>query len=117
MIFDRVRSAMSIDEEISTFEKRLGSLATSIQEQQEKRQAFLLTIISVISAVDAVEGIMAGLNQVQEKLGWNSLSFYSILILLLLTAGYFLLGYLFPLHAQKLKRKLQKLSEKRRAKK
>jgi len=117
MIFNRVRSAMSIDEEIETFEKRLGNLATSIQEQQEKRQAFLLTIISVISAVDAVEGILAGLNQLQEKLGWNSLSFYSILILLLLTGGYFLLGYLFPLHAQKLKRKLQKLSEKRRAKK
>jgi hypothetical protein len=27
------------------------------------------------------------------------------------------LGYLFPLHAQKLKRKLQKISEKRRKKK
>jgi hypothetical protein len=108
LIFDRVRAALSIEEEIETFEKRLGSLATSIQEQQEKRQAFLLTIISVISAIDAIEGILAGLNQVQARLGWSSLPFYFILTIALLIVGYFLLGYLFPLHAQKLKRKIQK---------
>jgi hypothetical protein len=113
LIFSQIRGAMSIDEEIATFEKRLGSLATSIQEQQEKRQAFLLTIISVISAIDAVEGILAGLNQVQEKLGWSSIPFWTALLLTLLVAGYFLVGYLFPLHAQKLKRKFNKLIEKR----
>jgi hypothetical protein len=101
---------MSIEEEIDTFEKRLGSLASSIQEQQEKRQAFLLTIISVVSAIDAVEGILAGLNQVQEKLGWSNIPFYTTLIVTLLIAGYFLLGYLFPLLAQKLKRKLHRIS-------
>jgi hypothetical protein len=117
LIFDRVRAALSIEEEIETFEKRLGSLATSIQEQQEKRQAFLLTIISVISAIDAIEGILAGLNQVQEKLGWSSIPFYFILTTALLIGGYFLLGYLFPLHAQKLKRKVQKLVERMQKKK
>jgi hypothetical protein len=116
LIFTKVREALSIEEEIDTFEKRLGNLATSIQEQQEKRQAFLLTIISVISAAEAVEGIFSGLNQVQEKLGWSSLAFYFILILILLTAAYFVLGYLFPLHAQKLKRKMQKFFEKKGAK-
>ena len=116
LIFTKVREALSIEEEIDTFEKRLGNLATSIQEQQEKRQAFLLTIISVISAAEAVEGIFVGLNQVQEKLGWSSLAFYFILILILLTAAYFVLGYLFPLHAQKLKRKMQKFFEKKGAK-
>jgi hypothetical protein len=112
LIFDRVRAAMSIEEEIDTFEKRLGSLATSIQEQQEKRQAFLLTLISVISAIDAVEGILAGLNQVQERLGWGNIPFYSTLSILLLVAGYFLLGYLFPLLAQKLKRRIHSFSQK-----
>ncbi len=110
LIFDRIRASMSIEEEIDTFEKRLGSLASSIQEQQEKRQAFLLTIISVVSAIDAVEGILAGLNQVQEKLGWSNIPFYTTLIVALLIAGYFLLGYLFPLLAQKLKRKLHRIS-------
>jgi hypothetical protein len=117
LIFTKVREALSIEEEILSFEKRLGSLATSIQEQQEKRQAFLLTVISVISAAEAVEGIFSGLNQVQEKLGWSSLAFYFILILILLTAAYFVLGYLFPLHAQKLKRKMQKFFEKKRGQK
>jgi len=111
LIFDRIRAALHIEEEIETFEKRLGSLATSIQEQQEKRQAFLLTVISVISAIDAVEGILAGLNEVQEKLGWSSFPFYFTLTSILLVGGYFLLGYLFPLHAQKLRRKIQKIAE------
>ena len=101
---------MSIEEEIDTFEKRLGSLASSIQEQQEKRQAFLLTIISVVTAIDAVEGILAGLGQAQEILGWSDIPFYSTLIMAILIVGYFLLGYLFPLLAQKLKRKLYKIS-------
>jgi Mg2+ and Co2+ transporter CorA len=114
MIFDQIRGAMSIDEEIATFEKRLGSLATSIQEQQEKRQAFLLTIISVISAIDAVEGILAGMKQMQVKLGWSSWTFFSTLIIILLTTTYFLIGYLFPLHAQKIKRAVRKVTAKRR---
>jgi hypothetical protein len=114
MIFDQIRGAMSIDEEIATFEKRLGSLATSIQEQQEKRQAFLLTIISVISAIDAVEGILAGMKQIQVKLGWSSWTFFSALIIILLTITYFLVGYLFPLHAQKIKRAVQEVTAKRR---
>jgi len=71
----------------------------------------------VISAIDAIEGILAGLNQVQEKLGWSSIPFYFILTTALLIGGYFLLGYLFPLHAQKLKRKVQKLVERMQKKK
>ena len=88
-------------------------MATSIQEQQEKRQAFLLTVISVISAIDAVEGILAGLKQAKEKVGWSSFPFYFTLTLILLIVAYFLLGYLFPLHAQKLKRKIQKVIERK----
>jgi hypothetical protein len=42
LIFDKIRVALGIEDEIETFEKRLGNLAASIQEQQEKRQAFLL---------------------------------------------------------------------------
>ena len=105
LIFNRVRAAMSIDDEIDTFEKRLGNLATSIQEEQEKRQAFLLAIISVISAIDAVEGIIAGLRDVQNKLGWSNGLFYSALLVSILVAVYFLVGYLFPLHMQKLQRR------------
>jgi hypothetical protein len=112
LIFTKVREALSIEEEIDTFEKRLGNLATSIQEQQEKRQAFLLTLISVISAFDAIDSIWAGVKQVQATLAWSNLIFYPVLLVLLITIGYFLLQYLFPLIAQKLKRKLRKIVRK-----
>ena len=112
MIFEGTRKAMRIDEEIETFEKRLGNLATSIQEQQEKRQAFLLTLISVISAFDAIDSIWAGVKQVQATLGWSNLIYYPVLLVLLITIGSFLLQYLFPLIAQKLKRKLRKVVSK-----
>jgi hypothetical protein len=56
---------LGIKDEIETFEKRLGNLAASIQEQQEKRQAFIFTIISVISAFDDAESILEYVGKAQ----------------------------------------------------
>jgi hypothetical protein len=107
-IFEKIRLSMRTEEEITTFEKRLGSLATTIQEQQEKRQAFLLTLISVISAFEAVDTIAAWLEKTQASIGLNKPSFYTLLGLLLLVAAYSLALYLFPLLSKKTNRKLKK---------
>jgi hypothetical protein len=109
LIFDRVRAALSIEEEIETFEKRLGNLAASIQEQQEKRQAFLLTIISVISAFDAAESIPESIGKAQEALGWPAALFYPVLVVLIIAVAVFLVKYLFPLLAEKIERKVKKI--------
>jgi hypothetical protein len=109
LIFDKIRIALGIEDEIETFEKRLGNLAASIQEQQEKRQAFLLTIISVISAFDAAESILESVGKAQEALGWPAALFYPVLVVLIIAVAVFLVKYLFPLLAEKIEHKVKKI--------
>jgi hypothetical protein len=116
MIFDRMRQALGVNEEIEVFEKRLSNLASTIQEDQEKRQAFLLTLISVISALDATEAIMGSIENVRARLEWGMFSFYSIFIILLLTGATFVLRYLFPHHAKKVERYTRKKLKRRKEK-
>jgi len=116
MIFDCMRQALGVNEEIEVFEKRLSNLASTIQEDQEKRQAFLLTLISVISALDATEAIMGSIENVRARLEWSMFSFYSIFIILLLTGATFVLRYLFPHHAKKVERYTRKKLKRRKEK-
>jgi hypothetical protein len=109
LIFDKIRVALGIEDEIETFEKRLGNLAASIQEQQEKRQAFLLTIISVISAFDAAESILESVGKAQVALGWPAALFYPMLVVLIIAVAVFLVKYLFPLLAEKIEHKVKKI--------
>jgi hypothetical protein len=113
LLFDKIRNSLHIEEEIITFEKRLGSLATSIQEQQEKRQAFLLTLISVVSSFEAVDTINAWLDKTQVGLGLSKPIFYSTIFLVFLILGYLLVQYLFPLITHKFKRKIKRFFKKK----
>lgn len=116
MIFDCMRQALGVNEEIEVFEKRLSNLASTIQEDQEKRQAFLLTLISVISALDATETIMGSIENTRVRLDWIMFLFYSIFILLLLTGAAFVLKYLFPHLTKKVERYLRKKLKRRKKK-
>lgn len=104
IVFDRIRKSLGINEEIEVFEKRLSNLAASIQEDQEKRQAFLLTLISVISAFDAAEAILIGIDNIRTQLHLSAFLFYPIFIIILLVAASFLFRYLFPHLAKKVER-------------
>ena len=108
MIFDCMRKALGVNEEIEVFEKRLSNLASTIQEDQEKRQAFLLTLISIISALDATESILASVEDARKRLDWSELLFYPTFIILLLAAAAFVLRYLFPQHAKKVARYIRR---------
>lgn len=108
MIFDCMRKALGVNEEIEVFEKRLGNLASTIQEDQEKRQAFLLTLISLISAFDATEAIFETVEHIREKLHWSILVFYTLFVAALLTAAVFVIRYLFPQLSKKADRYLRK---------
>jgi hypothetical protein len=108
MIFDCMRRALGVNEEIEVFEKRLSNLASTIQEDQEKRQAFLLTLISIISALDATESILVSVDDVRTRMNWSELLFYPTFIILLLTAATFVLRYLFPQHAKKVARYIRR---------
>jgi hypothetical protein len=112
MIFSKMRSALGIDIEIEKFEKRLTSIAASVQEDQEKRQAFLLTLISVVSSFSAAKDILQSINNVQDWLGWSNALFYPAILVLSTVIGFILFYFLFPLMAKKFNRKWNKFWEK-----
>jgi hypothetical protein len=100
----KIHEALGIDEEVAHFEKRLGSLATSIQEDQEKRQATLLGIVSLLTGLSSVSDIFTLLKKFRELTGLQPPLFYTLLVLLLLMIAIPVLAYLFPANAKKVRR-------------
>ena len=96
IFFNKMRKAMGIDEEIEHFESRLDSLATKIQEDQDKRQAILLGVISALSSISAVEPIFSFLDNFQKSSGISISVFYSVFSLLVVSLALGVLAFLFP---------------------
>jgi hypothetical protein len=101
----KIYAALNIDDEINHFEKRLGSLATKIQEDQEKRQATLLGLVSVLTGLSSFSDIIDLLEKLRSQIGWSTGLFYASLVFLLVALAVPLLIYLFPESAKKIKRK------------
>jgi hypothetical protein len=108
IIFEKMRHALGVEDEIEQFEKRLKNLAQSIQEQQEKRQAFLLTIISVLSSLDAIDLIIGKLHDIQIQTGLSPAVFILVLVVALLVAANFLVRFLFPIMYEKYRKRITK---------
>lgn len=96
IFFNKMRNAMGIDNEIEHFESRLDSLATKIQEDQDKRQAMLLGVISALSSISAIEPIISILDNFQKSSGISISVFYSIFSLLVVSLALGVLAFLFP---------------------
>jgi len=101
MIYSKMRAALGIQQEIKQFEKRLNSLASNIQEEQEKRQAALLGIISIISSISAIEPILEATERVREYTGLEDKLFYVLLTIVSIAAAIPILSYLFPHYSKK----------------
>lgn len=108
LIFEKIRMGMGIDSEIEKFEKRLSGLASSIQEDQEKRQAFLLTLISVFSSFSAAKDIVSSLESTRIALNLGAELYYSMVVAIILLLATLLVSYLFPLLANKIKNKFSR---------
>lgn len=101
----KIRAALNIDDEINHFEKRLGSLATKIQEDQEKRQATLLGLVSLLTGLSSFSDIIDLLEKLRSQIGWSSGLFYASLVFVLTVLSFPVLIYLFPESVKKIKRK------------
>jgi hypothetical protein len=108
IFYKKIHDALGIDAEIEQFEKRLGKLAASIQEDQEKRQAALLGLVSLLTGLSSVNDILDILEKVRVQVNWSSGLFYSSLVILVLFLSVPVLAYLFPQNAKKIKRRLFK---------
>jgi hypothetical protein len=101
----KIHAALNIDDEINHFEKRLGSLATKIQEDQEKRQATLLGLVSVLTGLSSFSDIIDLLEKLRSQIGWSNGLFYASLVFVLVALAVPVMIYLFPESAKKIKRK------------
>jgi hypothetical protein len=108
IFYKKIHHALGIGTEIEQFEKRLGKLAASIQEDQEKRQAALLGLVSLLTGLSSVNDILNILEKVRVRVNWSSCLFYSSLVILVLFLSVPVLAYLFPENTKKIKRKLFK---------
>lgn len=106
IFYKKIHDALNIDDEINQFEKRLGNLATSIQEEQEKRQATLLGLVSVLTGLSSANDILNILEKIRLQLSWSAGIFYTLLSLLAAMLAIPLLAYLFPENAKKLKKQI-----------
>jgi hypothetical protein len=112
IFYKKIHDALNIDEEIEQFEKRLDSLATSIQEEQEKRQATLLGIVSVLTGLSSASDILDLVEKLRTQLNWSPGMFYTLLITVVVILAVPLLAYLFPEYAKKVKKRLGKKTKK-----
>jgi hypothetical protein len=108
LIFDRMRKALGVEEEIQLFEKRLGSLAQSIQEQQEKKQAVLLTIISVLSSLQAVDPILGFFNKTKQLSGIPEVLFWILFGFILVVLGGLAFWFFLPFTFRKVIKRIKK---------
>jgi hypothetical protein len=105
ILFEGIRKGLNLENEIDFFENRIGNLANSIQDKQEKRQALLLGIISILSSISAIEPIIELLNNTRDWLGWSNFLFYTLLLLFVILIGMPIMIYLFPGFYKKIKNK------------
>ncbi len=104
----KIHDAQNIDEEIKHFEKRLGSLATKIQENQEKRQATLLGLVSLLTGLSSFTDIIDLFETTRVGLALSSTLFYSLLGLMIVIIAIPVLAFLFPENFKKVKKKITK---------
>jgi hypothetical protein len=105
ILFEGIRKGLNLENEIDFFENRIGNLANSIQDKQEKRQALLLGIISILSSISAIEPIIELLNNTRDWLGWSNFLFYTLLLLFVILIGTPIMIYIFPGFYKKIKNK------------
>lgn len=101
LIYSKMRAALGVELEIKNFEKRLKSLAANIQEQQEKRQAALLTVISIISSISIIDPVLELADAAKEYWEIDSTLFRVLMTVITVSIAIPALTYLFPYHSKK----------------
>lgn len=104
MFFASMKNALGIEKEIQHYSERLEKLAANIQEEQERRQAFLLTFISLITTISNYDSVFTAIDNFRERVKMDITSFYIAFSFLAILIAIPTLAFLFPHHTQKLKK-------------
>ncbi len=105
LIFQQHRKSLQIDEELEKFQERINRISQAIQEDQQKRSNLLLGIVGAMTSISGLQPVLEYLEMGRKTVNLSYLSYYPLVLLILILAGLPLLAYLFPEKKKKLLRK------------
>lgn len=109
VIFDKIGAALHLDEELERFQKRINRISSAIQEKKQSKTNMLLQIVTVLGGISSVQPVVGLLNRLKTNLGWTSLSFFSVIISIVVFIGLGVLNWLKPEFFKKLGKSVKKL--------
>lgn len=88
-IFNKIKTALDIENELKLLNEKIVSVGQKIQEEQQDRTNKILGIVTVLTSVSSVQPVYEYLIEGQKMLGWSTEIYWitTISIVLVLGAG------------------------------
>jgi len=104
LIYQKHRLSLDIDGELQKFQDRINRISQSISEQRQNRANLLIGFIGFVTSLSSISPALDILKTVQKYLGWGSVLFYSLVVIVLICIAVPVLMYLFPDKAKRYKK-------------
>jgi hypothetical protein len=105
LMYQKHRASLDIDTELEKFQDRINRISQAILEEKQSRSNLLLGIVGLVTSLSSVEPVLAGINDFQKYTGLNHAIYYTLLGIIVVSAGIPLLMFLFPDKTKQIKRK------------
>ena len=105
LMYQKHRASLDIDTELEKFQDRINRISQAILEEKQSRSNLLLGIVGLVTSLSSIEPVLAGINDFQKYTGLNHAIYYTLLVIIVVSAGIPLLMFLFPDKSKQIKRK------------
>ena len=103
------RKSLEIDSELDLFQKRINRISLAIQEKQQGRMDKLIMLITIVSSAGSIKPIFDTLDSYRDKLDWSPIIFYTIVSVVFILLGSFVVRFIFPTQVRNIIQKLKKI--------
>ena len=103
------RKSLEIDSELDLFQKRINRISLAIQEKQQGRMDKLIMFITIVSSAGSIKPIFDTLDSYRDNLDWSPIIFYTIVSVVFILLGSFVVRFIFPTQVRNIIQKLKKI--------
>ena len=103
------RKSLEIDSELDLFQKRINRISLAIQEKQQGRMDKLIMLITIVSSAGSIKPIFDTLDSYRDKLDWSPIIFYTIVSVVFILLGSFVVRFIYPTQVRNIIQKLKKI--------
>ena len=103
------RKSLEIDSELDLFQKRINRISLAIQEKQQGRMDKLIMLITIVSSAGSIKPIFDTLDSYRDNLDWSPIIFYTIVSVVFILLGSFVVRFIFPTQVRNIIQKLKKI--------